>query len=150
MTPESLALQVGQAMAYYIGIVLLMRFAGKRLAGQTTTFDLLMLIAMATTLQSALLEKGKWQALAFFVTILVCHKGLTWACTLSTTVRHLVRGKPRVLVRSGQILAHALEREGLSEEELLAGLRKLGHESAAEVETATLEETGHISAVARS
>jgi uncharacterized membrane protein YcaP (DUF421 family) len=37
--------------------------------------------------------------------------------------------------------------EGMSIEELKAGLRKLGHESLETIELATLEETGHISAV---
>jgi uncharacterized membrane protein YcaP (DUF421 family) len=40
-----------------------------------------------------------------------------------------------------------LEKEGMSYDELLAGLRKLGHGDPKEVELATLEETGHISAV---
>ena len=35
----------------------------------------------------------------------------------------------------------------MSRAELLAGLRKLGYEGAEEVKLATLEETGHISAV---
>lgn len=41
----------------------------------------------------------------------------------------------------------ALEEEGLSYDELLAGLRKLGHARPQDVRLATLEETGHISAV---
>jgi len=58
-----------------------------------------------------------------------------------------VRGKPRVLVRDGRIIEHALEHEGMSRDELLAGLRKLGYASTEPVKLAVLEETGHISAV---
>ncbi len=60
-----------------------------------------------------------------------------------------MRGKPRVLVQEGKVIEHALELEGVSREELLAGLRKLGFESSDRVKLAVLEETGHISAVAR-
>lgn len=51
-------------------------------------------------------------------------------------------------MRNGRVVEEALKAEGISEEELLAGLRKLGHADPGKVKTATLEETGHISAVA--
>ena len=44
-------------------------------------------------------------------------------------------------------MEQALVDDGISHAELLAGLRKLGYESPATVKLATLEETGHISAV---
>ena len=62
-------------------------------------------------------------------------------------IRHLVRGKPRVLVRDGRIMEQALADEGISQAELLAGLRKLGYDGPETLKLATLEETGHISAV---
>jgi hypothetical protein len=52
MTPAGeAALQVPQAVAYYAALLGMMRLAGKRLAGQTTTFDLLVLISLAVVLQ---------------------------------------------------------------------------------------------------
>lgn len=64
-------------------------------------------------------------------------------------LRAWVRGKLRVLVRSGKALSESLQAEGMSLAELQAGLRKLGHQSIDTVELATLEETGDISAVDR-
>jgi uncharacterized membrane protein YcaP (DUF421 family) len=58
-----------------------------------------------------------------------------------------VRGKPRALVRDGCVIEPALEAEGVSHDELIAGLRRLGYASPTEVRLAVLEETGHISAV---
>ena len=49
--------------------------------------------------------------------------------------------------RDGRILDDALADEGISRADLLAGLRKLGHDDPGRVKLATLEETGHISAV---
>jgi len=51
--------QASYALAYYVGLVVIMRLAGKRLAGQTTTFDLVVLIQMAVVLQSTLLRPGR-------------------------------------------------------------------------------------------
>lgn len=147
MTIEEAALQALKAGGYYIALIVLLRFAGKRLAGQTTTFDLIVLITLGVVLQTTALEKGNANAFVFVATVFAMHKFIALWCAKSDTVRHLVRGKPRVLVREGTIVEGALTREGISEEELLAGLRKLGHEGPSLVKLATLEETGHISAV---
>jgi uncharacterized membrane protein YcaP (DUF421 family) len=144
---EPLLRQALCALAYYFGIVILVRLAGKRLAGQTTTFDLVVLIQMAVVLQSALLKEGYANAAVFLATLLTAHRGMAWACGRWPALRYLLRGAPRRLISHGRILEDALSAEGMSREELLAGLRKLGFASPEEVELAVLEETGHISAV---
>lgn len=140
-------LQVAKALAYYAALIVIMRLAGKRLAGQTTTFDLIVLITLAVVIQSTALQRGWTNALVFVVTVFAAHRGLAALCASSSVIRHLVRGKPSVLVRDGRIVESALERESISRDELLAGLRKLGYDSVQPVKLAVLEETGHISAV---
>lgn len=144
---DELVLQAVKALAYYAVLIVIMRLAGKRLAGQTTTFDLIVLITLGVVIQSTALQDGWANALVFVVTVFAAHRGLAALCALSTWIRHLVRGKPSVLVRDGRIIERALEREGVSPEELLGGLRKLGYDSPDPVKLAVLEETGHISAV---
>jgi uncharacterized membrane protein YcaP (DUF421 family) len=144
---DSLA-QFAKASAYYFFLILLMRLAGKRLAGQTTTFDLIVLITLGVVAQTAALEKGFLNAAVFVLTVFAWHRGLAVLAARHARVRYLLRGKPRVLVREGQVLQDALDDESIGHAELLAGLRKLGFESAQQVKLATLEETGHISAVA--
>ena len=147
--PFDLARQALYALAYYVGLVVIMRLAGKRLAGQTTTFDLVVLIQMGVVLQSTALLPGKRHAVVFLLTVFAVHFGLTRACAHHEGLRHLVRGAPRRLVAQGNVIDRALQQEGISREDLEAGLRKLGFDSPSAVELAVLEETGHISAVAR-
>ncbi len=149
MTFELLGLQVLWALAYYIALLVVVRFAGKRLAGQTTTFDLIVLITLGVVIQDVALAPGALNALIFVVTVFSAHKLLALCCAKSTSIRHLVRGKPRTLVQDGRILDAALAHEGITPDELMAGLRKLGHERLDEIRVAVLEETGHISAVVR-
>lgn len=144
---EELLVQALKALAYYVALIVIMRLAGKRLAGQTTTFDLIVLITLGVVIQSTALQSGWPNALVFVVTVFVLHRGLAALCAHSTWIRHLVRGKPSVLVRDGRVIDKTLEREGMSSDELQAGLRKLGYDSPAAVKLAVLEETGHISAV---
>jgi uncharacterized membrane protein YcaP (DUF421 family) len=141
-------LQILLASAYYGGLLVIIRLAGKRLAGQTTTFDLVVLITLAVVLQETVLRQGTANALIFVATVFVLHRGLAMWCARSRRMRRLIRGAPRPLVRDGEVSYEALEDEGLSYDDLLAGLRKLGHEGPQGIRLATLEETGHISAVA--
>ncbi|MBN8280894.1 MAG: DUF421 domain-containing protein [Gammaproteobacteria bacterium] len=145
----SLALQVLAGWGYYLALVGLFRLAGKRLAGQTTTFDLIVLITLAVVLQQVALFGGPANALAFIVAVFSAHRALAYACTRSTTLKRLVRGGPRPLVRAGTVSHAALEAEGLTYEDLLAGLRKSGVAGLDQVELAMLEETGQISVVLR-
>jgi uncharacterized membrane protein YcaP (DUF421 family) len=144
---EELLLQALKALGYYGALIVIMRLAGKRLAGQTTTFDLIVLITLGVVIQSTALQEGWANAVVFVVTVFALHRGLAALGARSAFVRHLVRGKPRVLVQDGRIIDRALARENMSREELLAGLRKLGHGSEKDVKLAVLEETGHVSAV---
>ncbi|MEO7386622.1 MAG: YetF domain-containing protein [Gammaproteobacteria bacterium] len=149
MTAKALVLQVLAGWGYYVALVAMMRFAGKRLAGQTTTFDLIVLISLAVVLQQVALAGGTANALAFIAAVFSAHRALAWACAHSPRLRRVVRGAPRTLVRSG-VLAHgALEEEGLTYEDLLAGLRKCGAGDVDRVQLATLEETGQISVINR-
>lgn len=141
------AVQALYAVLYYAALILILRLAGKRLAGQTTTFDLVVNIQMAVVLQTTLLKEGLRNAVVFLVTVFVLHLTTTRACARWPRVRALVRGAPRPLVRGGVVLEGALADERVSRDDLLAGLRKLGFEKPEEVDLAVLEETGHISAI---
>jgi len=139
--------QIAAAWAYYAGLVGMMRLSGKRLAGQTTSFDLLVLISLAVVLQQLALRHGALNALSFVLAVFVAHRLTAWACSRSRRVRRFVRGSPRPLVVMGRVSYVALEEEGLSYEDLLAGLRKVGEADPGRVRLATLEETGQISVV---
>jgi uncharacterized membrane protein YcaP (DUF421 family) len=146
--PEA-ALQLPLAALYYAILLTLFRLAGKRLAGQTTTFDLVVLIGLAVVLQEVMLRPGPVNAAVFVATVFAQHQLLARVCARSWRARRLLRGAPRPLVRDGEVAHDALAEERLSYDELLAGLRKVGFTDPSQVRLATLEETGHISAVGR-
>jgi uncharacterized membrane protein YcaP (DUF421 family) len=137
------------ALFYYLVLVALFRLAGKRLAGQTTTFDLVVLISLGVVLQSVTLQPGRANAAVFIATVFVLHHLMALLCARSARARRLIRGAPRPLVRNGQVSYEALAQERLTYEELLAGLRKAGFHEPSDVRLAILEETGQISAVGK-
>jgi len=144
---SDLASQALRAVAYYTVVLLLTRVAGKRLAGQMTTFDLIVLIALAGAAEDVALQPGRASIVVFIVVVLITHRCVALLCVRYPRLRQLLRGKPRALVRDGVAITSALRDEAVSDDELLAGLRKLGYARIEDVRLAVLEETGHISAV---
>jgi uncharacterized membrane protein YcaP (DUF421 family) len=144
---QDLLMQAAKAVGYYATLLVMMRLAGKRLAGQTTTFDLLVLITLGVTVQGVFVDKAPGHMIVFVIVVFAVHRGLAAVCRVSPPIRHFVRGKPRALVVDGVVIDAALEAEGVSRDELLAGLRRLGFAQPEDVRLAVLEETGHISAI---
>ncbi len=141
--------QIAWSAGYYIALIVLIRVTGKRLAGQTTTFDLIVLIAIAVALQTIALAEGRIAAAIFVVVVLGMHLLQTALSARWAWFRRLLRGSPRALVRDGTIDRAALADEHLSTDDLLAALRKQGVEEVAAVHLAMLEETGQVSVVKR-
>ncbi len=139
--------QIALAATFYIAVVGLFRIAGKRFAGQTTTFDLVILISLSVAIQQATLKEGTLPAVVFVLTVFFLHLGLAHISAQNTKIRYLLRGKPCPLVQNGEILYSELRREHMSVDELLAGLRKMGIDDVTKCQSAHLEETGQISAI---
>jgi uncharacterized membrane protein YcaP (DUF421 family) len=142
-------LQAAKALGYYVALLALVRMAGKRLAGQTASLDLIVLVTLSVVLQKPLLDDGDGDAIVFLLVVFAAHLAQTWLSRKSRRLRWLVRGKPRPLIRDGVVDEEALTQEAFSRDDLLAGLRKVGHERPEDVKLAVLEENGQVSAVAK-
>jgi len=95
--------QIGLSAVFYLSIVLLFRLAGRRLAGQTTTFDLIVLISLAVSVQQATLLKGAENVVTFVLTVFSLHWINAKLCAYSPWARYLLRGLPCQLVCDGVI-----------------------------------------------
>ena len=124
---QDMLLQIALALLYYASLVTVMRLAGKRLAGQTTTFDLVILITISVVLQTTALRGAR---------AILSHgigPAVAGVCARSNLIRRIVRGCPRPLIQNACVDYQALASEGLSYDELLAGLRKLGYSCPEEI-----------------
>lgn len=139
--------QIGLAALFYFLVVSLFRIAGKRFAGQTTTFDLIILISLGVALQQVTLLDGTLNAMIFVATVFLLHWAVAKLCQKSQRIRYLVRGRPCSLIKNGHVLYSSLRAENMTFDELQAGLRKLGIDDVSKVQVAHLEETGQVSAI---
>jgi uncharacterized membrane protein YcaP (DUF421 family) len=136
----------------YLAIVVVLRFAGKRQVGQLSILDLVLLLLIANGVQNAMVGSNVSVAagIAAAVTLVVLDRALGMLEGRSSRLRRAVEGEPRLLVRHGIVLTRALEREGMTPDELLAALRQHGVATVGEVGLAVLETNGAISVIPES
>jgi uncharacterized membrane protein YcaP (DUF421 family) len=133
----------------YVSLVLLLRVSGKRTLSKMNAFDLIVTVALGSTLATVLLNKSVPLAdgvLAFGLLIFL-QFAITWLSVRSGKVSKLVKAQPTLLFYRGQIIHQAMHSERVTEDELIAALREQGIHNQAEVEAIVLETEGTLSII---
>lgn len=125
----------------YLALVLLLRVSGKRTLSKMNAFDLVVTVALGSTLATVLLSKSVALAngIAAFALLIGLQFAITWLSTRSSAVRDFVKAEPTMLLHRGRFLRRAMKLERVTEEEILAALRSQGVGSVEEVEAVVLE-----------
>ncbi len=135
----------------YVALVLLLRVSGKRTLSKLNSFDLIVTVALGSTLATILLSRDV--ALAEGVTAFTLLIGLqfliTWLSVRSRRISALVKSEPSLLLYRGQLLSEAMRRQRVTEEEVLAVVRAQGQLALDDVEGVVLETDGSLSVIQR-
>nr|WP_229749118.1 hypothetical protein [Hymenobacter frigidus] len=109
--------------------MLLLRVSGKRTLTKVNAFDLVVTVALGSTLATVLLTKSVALAegLTAFVLLIFLQFVLTWLSVRSRAVSRLVKSEPTLLVYQGWFLAAALKAERMTEAEVLMPLQEVTH-----------------------
>lgn len=134
----------------YVALVAMLRISGKRTLAKLNAFDLVVTVAIGSTLATILLSKTV--TLFEGLTALFLLIGLQWIVTAtsvrSTRVARLVRSEPQLLVYQGETCDDALRRERITLSELDTILRSAGLASPDQAQTVVLESDGSFSVTA--
>jgi uncharacterized membrane protein YcaP (DUF421 family) len=133
----------------YASLVLLLRVSGQRTLSKMNAFDLVVTVALGSTLATILLSKDvalAQGALAFVLLVLLQYV-ITWSSVRAPWVRRLVTGEPTLLFYRGAMLPSALRRTRLTEDEIRAAIRASGLAALGSVEAVVLETDGSFSVV---
>jgi uncharacterized membrane protein YcaP (DUF421 family) len=138
---------VFRAIVLYAFVVFLMRVIGRRELSSMTPFDLILMIILGDALQQGLTQDdysvtGAIIAVSTIATLQVFTSYLSFR---SQKARKVLEGDPIVLVDRGQLVAHNLKRERMTEDEVAEEMRQQQIASLDEVEWAILESNGSIS-----
>lgn len=131
----------------YVGLVAFLRISGKRTLAKLNAFDLVVTVALGSTLAAILLQESI--ALAEGATALALLIAMQFLVTF-VSVRwpgfaHIVRSEATLLVRDGQACEQAMRRERLTPDEVLSAIRSQGGHAIADAETVILESDGTVS-----
>jgi uncharacterized membrane protein YcaP (DUF421 family) len=136
------------ALAYVI-LIAALRGSGKRTLAKLNAFDLVVTVALGSTLATVLLSQSV--ALAEGATAFLTLIGLQWivafASVRSRRVARAVRSEPQLLMRNGEICAEALRRERVTEDELMTVIRSSSTSDPAAVAAVVLESDGSFSVI---
>ena len=135
----------------YAALVVLLRVSGKRTLSKMNAFDLVVTVALGSTLASILTSRdvALAQGVAALALLVALQFVLTWLSVRSHRVRRLVRSEPALLVYQGRSLEAVLRRERITPEELEAAVRDTGVASMEEAGAVVLETDGTVSVVRR-
>ena len=140
-----------RASAIFILLYVLLRLYGKRQLGQMTPFEFVALVVIGDFVQQAITHNdfsvtgGVLAVATFGFWSLV----LGWVSYRSDTMRRLLEGQPRILIQDGKLLDKILERDKITEAEVLSEMRLAGIAKLDEVEWGILEPSGKISFLKR-
>lgn len=135
----------------YLGLFALLRIVLKREAGAVGVTDLLVVVLLADAAQNSM--AGDYTSvpdgLMLVGTIVFWSYALNWLGFHFPRVQRLVHPGPLLLVRDGRLLRRNMERELITEDELMAHLRLQGYEDLSRVEAVYMEGDGRISVITR-
>jgi uncharacterized membrane protein YcaP (DUF421 family) len=141
---EPLARVVVVGILAYIALIAILRISGKRTLAKMNAFDLIVTVALGSTLATVLLSRDVALAegiLAFGVLVLLQY-AVAWLSVRSKKVSALVKSEPSLLFFQGQFLRQAMKDQRVVESEVWAAIRAQGMPSLDQVGGVVLETDG--------
>ncbi|MDK3257652.1 DUF421 domain-containing protein [Blastococcus capsensis] len=133
--------------AAYITVVVLLRTTGKRTLAKLNAFDLVVTVALGSTLATILLSSDvSWTEGALALALLaVLQTVVAWATTRRPGLRKVVTARPRLVLRDGSPLPDAMRAERISLDEIRQAVRASGTGDLSSVTAVVLESDGSLS-----
>ncbi len=137
------------ALTAYAALILFLRLSGKRTLAKMNAFDLVVTVALGSTLASIVtsdrlpLANGLL-ALALLITLQFT---VAWANVRARWFRRLVKSDPTLLVYRGAMLRDAMRRSRVGTDEVLSAVRGAGLSRLGDVGAVILEPDGSFSVI---
>lgn len=135
----------------YVALVCLLRVSGKRTLSKMNAFDLIVTVALGSTLATVLLSRdvALAEGVFAFATLVALQFAVAWLSARSARVSDLVKAEPALLLYRGRFLREAPRRARVTEGEVRAAVRAQGLAALDEVEAVVLETDGSVTVVQR-
>lgn len=133
----------------YIGLVAFVRVAGKRTLSKMNAFDLIVTVALGSTLATILLSRdvALAEGLTAFALLIFLQFSITWLSVRTSFVPGLVKSEPSLLAYRGEIVRDTLRGERVSESEVFQAVRQAGFAGLEDTHAVVLETDGNFSVI---
>ncbi|MEX1033000.1 MAG: YetF domain-containing protein [Cellvibrionaceae bacterium] len=133
----------------YVALVMLLRVSGRRTLSKMNAFDLVVTVALGSTLATVLLnqEVTLAQGTLAFALLIGMQFAVTWLSVRVGWVRKLTTGEPALLLHRGAMLRAAMRKSRVTEEELHSALRSAGVARIEDARAVVLETDGSFSVI---
>lgn len=133
----------------YAVLVAFLRISGKRTLAKLNAFDLVVTVALGSTLSAILLQESiaLAEGAAALALLIVAQFAVTYASVRSRGFAKAVRSEPSLLARDGAFCSRAMRRERISEDEALSAVRAQGATGIDGVDCLVLESDGSLSVI---
>jgi uncharacterized membrane protein YcaP (DUF421 family) len=134
----------------YAALVLILRISGKRTLTKLNAFDLVVTVALGSTLATVLLSKdvALAEGVAAFTLLCFAQYVVTWSSVRSQFIRGIVKGEPTLLLYRGELLWDALKRERVTKDEIQSAARSAKQDDLQALAAVVLETDGSLSVIA--
>ena len=135
----------------YLGMFLLLRIF-RRQAGSVSIADLLLIVIIADAAQNGMAGEAKsvTEALVLIGVIIFWDYLIDWLGFKSHILSRVLEPQPILLVKNGRMHRKNMDRELITESELMGQLRQQGIEGIGEVKQCCLESNGEFSIIRHS
>lgn len=133
----------------YVALVVLLRITGKRTLSKMNAFDLVVTVALGSTLATTLLshDVALAEGVLAFAVLIYLQYAVTWTSVRSQRFQSWVKAEPRLIYHEGTFLEAALRRERVTHDEVLAAIRQHGAGDPSRVKSVVLETDGSMSVI---
>ena len=109
----------------YAGVIAILRISGKWTLAKMNAFDLVVTVALGSTLATILLSRdvALFEGLLALVVLALLQFVIAWGSVRWRWIEHVAKATPRRLLTDGMIDEAALRQERVTREELLAAVR---------------------------
>ncbi|EGA88841.1 hypothetical protein GPDM_13346 [Planococcus donghaensis MPA1U2] len=133
----------------YAGLVILLRISGKRTLTKLNAFDLVVTVALGSTLSTILLNNSisLLEGMTAFGMLILLQYLMTLFSLHFDWFNNLVKSEPRLLYLDGNFLKSSMRKERIKEMEILQAIRNTGFGSTEKVKAVILETDGSLSVI---
>ena len=140
------------SVAAYGSLILVLRLSGKRTLAKMNAFDLVVTVALGSTLATILLNKDVTlaQGVLALLALVLLQYAIAWLSVRSSLIERLAKAEPAVLLRDGKFVEDTLRRERVTADEVKSSLRSSGLGALELAALVVLETDGSLSVVPKS